>query len=320
MTRLGRSACETCLNTLALMAMNHSESSSRHIPAVPSRPQTSARTSSCSVGCTAFATSARFVFIDLRDRHGITQVVVRERDAGRRGRSGCGPEYVIAVLGHVEARSPETVNPKIEDRRDRGRRARDPAAQRREDAAVLDRRRAARRRTRGCASLSRSAAPADAAEHRPAPPVAMAVRRYFDAHGFLEIETPMLDEVDARGRARLPRAEPRPPGRVLRPLPQSPQIFKQILMIAGWIATSRSSSASATRICAPIASRSSRRSTSRSRSRPRTLVFSTIEPLMERSDGAHRSGEVTPPFRACLCGGDAATDPTSRTALRHGDR
>ena len=36
--------------------------------------------------------------------------------------------------------------------------------------------------------------------------VTMAVRRYLDEQGFFEIETPMLTQVDAGGRARLPRA------------------------------------------------------------------------------------------------------------------
>src|SRR6185295_10667013 len=55
------------------------------------------------------------VFIDLRDREGICQVVARSEvskeahDAADRARG----EYVLAVVGEVERRSPETVNPKI---------------------------------------------------------------------------------------------------------------------------------------------------------------------------------------------------------------
>src|SRR3990172_1348773 len=53
-------------------------------------------------------------FIDIRDRAGISQVVVRENDAlmpiAKRLRS----EFVIAVQGAVQRRSEETVNPKIE--------------------------------------------------------------------------------------------------------------------------------------------------------------------------------------------------------------
>ena len=59
------------------------------------------------------------LFIDIRDRHGVTQVVVRDNDAliARAGR--LRPEYVIAVLGHVEARTPETVNPRSAPARSR---------------------------------------------------------------------------------------------------------------------------------------------------------------------------------------------------------
>ena len=51
-------------------------------------------------------------------------------------------------------------------------------------------------------------------------------------YGFWEVETPMLDEVDAGRRARLSRAEPPHPGNFFA-LPQSPQLFKQLLMISG---------------------------------------------------------------------------------------
>jgi aspartyl-tRNA synthetase len=50
------------------------------------------------------------LFIDVRDRHGLTQVVIEGDEAllerGKRVRS----EFVVAVLGEVERRSPETVN------------------------------------------------------------------------------------------------------------------------------------------------------------------------------------------------------------------
>ena len=64
--------------------------------------------------------------------------------------------------------------------------------------------------------LSRPAAAAAAAQHRAAPPRVDGDPPYFDANGFWEIETPILAEVDAGRRARLPGAEPRAPGRVLR--------------------------------------------------------------------------------------------------------
>ena len=60
----------------------------------------------------------------------------------------------------------------------------------------------------------------------------MATRHYFDAHGFWEIETPILDQVDAGGRARLPGAEPRASRRVLRAAAVAADLQAD-LMIAG---------------------------------------------------------------------------------------
>ena len=68
----------------------------------------------------------------------------------------------------------------------------------------------------------------------------MEIRKYFDEQGFLEIETPMLDEVDARRRARLPGAEPRPPGGVLRAAAVAADLQADPDDLPGSTATSRS--------------------------------------------------------------------------------
>src|SRR3954462_92621 len=53
------------------------------------------------------------VFLDIRDRHGITQVIAREDGKVLADAKRVRPEYVVAVLGIVELRSPESVNPKV---------------------------------------------------------------------------------------------------------------------------------------------------------------------------------------------------------------
>src|SRR3954452_2272384 len=53
------------------------------------------------------------VFIDLRDRHGITQVVARANDSLVADAKRLRSEFVVAVMGRVEHRAAETVNAKI---------------------------------------------------------------------------------------------------------------------------------------------------------------------------------------------------------------
>jgi aspartyl-tRNA synthetase len=170
-------------------------------------------------------------FFDMRDRHGLTQVVVR---AGADGATAkLRPEVVVAVHGHVEARDAAAVNSKIST----GdievvatgveilNEAKTPPFPINDDVAVLEETRLRYRYL----DLRRPALQHNLVlRHK----VAIAARRYFDEEGFLEIETPILTRSTPEG-AR----DYLVPSRVHRgeffALPQSPQIFKQILMIAG---------------------------------------------------------------------------------------
>src|SRR6266571_398355 len=172
-------------------------------------------------------------FIDVRDRAGISQVVVRENDALMTVAKRLRSEFVVGVSGAVQRRSDDTINPKLATgevevlaREIRVlNEAKTPPFQIAEDSPVsedvrLKYRYLDLRRTRLQHNIG--------LRHR----VSMAVRKYFDAHGFWEIETPILAKSTPEGArdflvpSRLHAGE-------FYALPQSPQIFKQILMIAG---------------------------------------------------------------------------------------
>src|SRR5215510_2990535 len=52
-------------------------------------------------------------FIDVRDRHGISQVVVRENESLMATAKKLRPEFVVGVTGKVQRRSADTINPKL---------------------------------------------------------------------------------------------------------------------------------------------------------------------------------------------------------------
>jgi aspartyl-tRNA synthetase len=174
------------------------------------------------------------LFIDLRDRAGLTQVVFDKDDAetmakAKRLRS----EYVIGVRGRVQRRSPETVNPKVATGEVEVmirqltllNEAKTPPFSIAEDALVSEEVRLKYRYL----DLRRSRLQGNIIlRHR----VSSAIRRHFDAQGFLEIETPILTKSTPEG-ARDYLVPSRVHSGKFFALPQSPQIFKQILMIAG---------------------------------------------------------------------------------------
>src|SRR5207249_11263659 len=132
-------------------------------------------------------------FIDVRDRAGISQVVVRENDALMTLAKRLRSEYVVGVSGIVQRRSEDTINPKLATgevevlaREIRIlNEAKTPPFQIAEDSAVsedvrlryryLDLRRPRLQQNIGL-------------RHR----VTIAIRRYFDENGFWEVETPVL--------------------------------------------------------------------------------------------------------------------------------
>src|SRR6185436_6818329 len=176
------------------------------------------------------------IFIDLRDREGICQVVARPEvsRAAHDSADHVRGEYVLAVIGEVAARSADTVNPKIPtgavEVNAREIRvlseARTPPFPIEDDINTAEEIRLKYRyldlrRPRYHRNIK--------LRHQ----VTMEVRRHYDEHGFYEVETPFLTKSTPEG-ARDYLVPSRVHHGNFYALPQSPQIFKQILMVAGY--------------------------------------------------------------------------------------
>ena len=173
------------------------------------------------------------IFIDLRDRHGLTQVVARDDAEVLAVTKVLRPECVVAVHGLVERRSDDTLNRKIATGEVEVAvrelhllsQARTPPFQVDVETPVSEEVRLRyryvdlrRQRMRDNIGL----------RHR----VSLAVRNHLDGEGFWEIETPVLTKSTPEG-ARDYLVPSRVHPNQFYALPQSPQIFKQILMISG---------------------------------------------------------------------------------------
>ncbi|MEW6424669.1 MAG: aspartate--tRNA ligase [Bacillota bacterium] len=175
------------------------------------------------------------IFIDLRDRSGIVQVVFSPdlaADAFRKAETARS-EYVLAVVGRVEKRPEGTENPhlatgQVEVRAGEVRilnRAKTPPFYI-EDGVDVDEN--LRLRYRYLDLRRPEMQRALILRHR----AAQATREFLSRRGFLEIETPMLTRSTPEGARDFLVPSRLNPG-CFYALPQSPQLFKQILMVAG---------------------------------------------------------------------------------------
>ncbi len=175
------------------------------------------------------------VFLDLRDRSGLVQVVLDPECSKEAHASGADVrlEYVVAVQGEVVARTADTVNPELPTGEIEiiGRDVRVLNVARPSPFPVEDETEASEsvrlrhryldlRRPRMFRNLW--------LRHR----LAQRARGYLNGAGFVEVETPMLTRSTPEG-ARDYLVPSRVNPRTFFALPQSPQLFKQMLMVAG---------------------------------------------------------------------------------------
>jgi len=173
------------------------------------------------------------IFIDLRDRSGVVQIVFDPAQAAFQTAEGVRNEYVLRVQGSVRRRPAGTENPQL------------PTGEIEiagDALEILNR----------CEPLPFQLEDTDTTEavrlkyryldlRRPAMQknlllrhgIAKTMRRYLEDHGFVEIETPMLTKSTPEG-ARDYLVPSRTHAGQFFALPQSPQLFKQLLMVAGF--------------------------------------------------------------------------------------
>ena len=174
------------------------------------------------------------IFIDLRDREGLTQIVFRPEENAELAREAHGlrSEDVIQVSGRVAPRVPGTENPKLPtgdieiiptELRILNRADTLPfpidAEPQNEDLRMTHRY-VDLRRPRLARNLRM--------RHR----VTKATRDYLDSQGFVEVETPILSKSTPEGARDFLVPSRIAPGKFYA-LPQAPQQYKQLLMVAG---------------------------------------------------------------------------------------
>ena len=175
------------------------------------------------------------IFIDLRDRSGIVQVVMSPQygeDAFHKAED-VRSEYVLAIRGIVRERSPETVNPKMQTGKIEVvvsemrvlNKAKTPPFYV-EDGIDVDETVRLKHRY---IDLRRPEMQKNLImRHK----IVHEMRQFLDAHDFLEVETPILTKSTPEGARDYLVPSRVNPGKFYA-LPQSPQLFKQLLMVSG---------------------------------------------------------------------------------------
>ncbi|RNC83691.1 MAG: aspartate--tRNA ligase [Balneola sp.] len=175
------------------------------------------------------------IFIDLRDRYGITQIVFTETDAALHERAeGLRAEYVIGVKGKVIERGEENINPnlvtgeveiEVTDMIIYSEAETPPfeikdGIPTNEETRLRYRYLDLRRPEMQQKLMMRSKA-------------YQAIRSYYHSHNFAEVETPVLMKSTPEGARDYLVPSRVNPGKFFA-LPQSPQTYKQLLMVSGY--------------------------------------------------------------------------------------
>ena len=176
------------------------------------------------------------IFIDIRDRSGMTQLVFDKGDnaAAHEKASNLRSEYVIAAIGKVRRRDADTVNKNIAtgeievtvDELKLLNESKLPPFLPSEAGSLNEEMRLKYRYI----DLRRDKMQANIQLRHD---VALAIRQYLSGKGFLEIETPFMTRSTPEGARDYLVPSRVHPGEFYA-LPQSPQLFKQILMISGF--------------------------------------------------------------------------------------
>jgi aspartyl-tRNA synthetase len=175
------------------------------------------------------------IFLDLRDRSGVVQVVFHPDISPEATRLAdqVRSEYVLAITGKIAARDPENVNPKMEtgeieilgEEVHIFNPAKTPPFPIRDNTDVDE---AVRLKYRYLDLRRPKMQQTMLIRHR----AMQSVRRFLDERGFIELETPILTRSTPEG-ARDYLVPSRVHEGAFYALPQSPQLFKQLFMVAG---------------------------------------------------------------------------------------
>ncbi|MBG1494682.1 aspartate--tRNA ligase [Staphylococcus aureus] len=177
------------------------------------------------------------IFVDLRDREGIVQVVFNPAfsEEALKIAETVRSEYVVEVQGTVTKRDPETVNPKIKTGQVEVQvtnikvinKSETPPFSINEENVNVDEN--IRLKYRYLDLRRQELAQTFKMRHQ----ITRSIRQYLDDEGFFDIETPVLTKSTPEG-ARDFLVPSRVHDGEFYALPQSPQLFKQLLMISGF--------------------------------------------------------------------------------------